>query len=231
MALARMLMGGPAETQGTAFEPVTRQQQLLNYNTMTGAEDAWRSAEGSPWKAPPPGMLAKLLMHPITQGVMPALDFIGRTPSAKSIARQGGFKGYHGTHNDFDEFDVTRGIAQAAFIAQKPDFAAGFGPKMLNVEVAPGRYFDFRDPVQMGAVERSAKDIWPDWKDPRMAYRNVAEGAYDSIENGQLRRWLEQQGYEGAWMKKPEAQFNKAMDVPDQDFFATWKPGAARIIR
>jgi hypothetical protein len=80
MALARMLMGGPAETQGTAFEPVTRQQQLLNYNTMAGAEDAWRSAEGSPWKAPEPGMLAKLLMHPGTQGLLNAANFIGPGP-------------------------------------------------------------------------------------------------------------------------------------------------------
>jgi hypothetical protein len=102
MALARMLMGGPAETQGTAFEPVTRQQQILNYNTMTGAEDAWRSAEGSPWKAPPPGMLAKILMHPVTQGVMPALDFMGRTPTRSWV------KGYHGSPQKFDRFDFDR---------------------------------------------------------------------------------------------------------------------------
>jgi hypothetical protein len=61
MALARMLMGGPAETQGTAFEPVTRQQQMQNWGALNQREDAWRTAEGSPWKPAEPGAMAKMI--------------------------------------------------------------------------------------------------------------------------------------------------------------------------
>jgi hypothetical protein len=84
IALARLLMSSSQpQTAGTAFEPVTRQQQLQNYRQMEGQDAAWQSAEGSPWKTPEPGMLAKLLMHPVTQGVMPAVNFMGRTGGAR----------------------------------------------------------------------------------------------------------------------------------------------------
>lgn len=78
IALARLLMSSQPQTAGTAFEPVTSQQQLQNYRQLEGQDAAWRSAEGSPWKTPEPGMLAKLLMSPVAQGVLPALNFLGR---------------------------------------------------------------------------------------------------------------------------------------------------------
>jgi hypothetical protein len=119
-----------ANTAGSAFEPTTPQQQLLNYNTLIGRDAAWQSAEGSPWKSPEPGWFAKLMSHPGTQGLLNAANFIGPGPklpgramapsgkgggelpmdlaSRMARAQQMGFdtntRYYHGTGRHFDEF-------------------------------------------------------------------------------------------------------------------------------
>jgi hypothetical protein len=112
------------QTAETAFEPITPQQQLLNYNTMTGRDEAWRQAEGSPWKSPEPGWLAKLMAHPGTQGLLNAANFIGPGPKASlkaglsmdkgariARAKEMGFDTdtvlYHGTTAPkFDRFEL-----------------------------------------------------------------------------------------------------------------------------
>lgn len=80
-----------ANMQGSAFEPSTPQQQMQNWNALNQREDAWRAAEGSPWKDKAPGWFGKLMAHPGTQGLLNAANFIGPGPKA------GGIRAFHGT--------------------------------------------------------------------------------------------------------------------------------------
>jgi hypothetical protein len=180
MALARMLMGGPAETRGTAFEPVTRQQQMQNWQALNQRDDAWRSAEGSPWKAPEPGMLAKFLMHPGTQSMMNAANFIG-PPVGKGAIRafHGGTTKNWRTGEPYTELNSANG-PYSGFFSDKPEvankFAAGFSrdngvfpvdlhvknPLVIDAKGRPAREFQFENsklnwPKVPGATERDAQ--------------------------------------------------------------------------
>lgn len=74
------------QTAGTAFEPVPWQQQLQNYRNLEGAEGAWRSADGSPWKPSEPGAFTKAIGRALEsepgQRLMTLSMFLG--PGAKT---------------------------------------------------------------------------------------------------------------------------------------------------
>jgi hypothetical protein len=74
------------QTAGSAFEPVTWQQQLGNYKNLEGAEGAWRSADGSPWKTPEQGAFTKAIGKALEsepgQRLMTLSMFLG--PGAKT---------------------------------------------------------------------------------------------------------------------------------------------------
>jgi hypothetical protein len=123
------------QTAGTAFEPITSAQQLQNYRNLEGQEGAWRSAEGSPWKSPEPGWLAKLMAHPSTQGLLNAANFIGPGPKASlkaglsmdkgarmARAKEMGFDtpAYHATGVEFKP----SGHRGASFFARTPEGAS-----------------------------------------------------------------------------------------------------------
>jgi hypothetical protein len=111
-----MLMGGQPQTAGTAFEPVTWQQQLGNYKQLEGQENAWRTAEGSPWKPAEPGPVAKAIGSALTsqpaQRFMDLANFLGPGPKMpmRAMAQEGpkGIRAYHGSPHDFDRFDLSR---------------------------------------------------------------------------------------------------------------------------
>jgi hypothetical protein len=84
-AFENFLRPEAAEVQGSAFEPITTAQQLQNYRQLEGRDEAWRGAEGSPWKAGEPGWFAKLMQHPGTQGLLNAANFIGPGPKAGKL--------------------------------------------------------------------------------------------------------------------------------------------------
>jgi hypothetical protein len=116
LALARLLMGGQPQTAGTAFEPVTWQQQLQNYKGLEGQENAWRTAEGSPWKPAEPGPVAKAIGNALTsqtgQRFMDLANFLGPGPKMMprpTMAPEGpkGIRAYHGSPHDFDRFDLS----------------------------------------------------------------------------------------------------------------------------
>jgi hypothetical protein len=118
LALARLLMGGQPQTAGTAFEPVTWQQQLQNYKGLEGQENAWRTAEGSPWKPAEPAPMAKMIGNALTseggQRFMDLANFIGPGPKMAMrgmvAARQEpkGIRAYHASPHDFDRFDISK---------------------------------------------------------------------------------------------------------------------------
>jgi hypothetical protein len=111
-----MLMGGQPQTAGTAFEPTTWQQQLQNYKGLEGQENAWRTAEGSPWKPAEPGPVAKAIGNALTsqtgQRMMDLANFLGPGPKMpmRAMAPDGpkGIRAYHGSPHDFDKFDLSR---------------------------------------------------------------------------------------------------------------------------
>jgi hypothetical protein len=85
-AFENFLRPDQPQTAGTAFEPVTWQQQLGNYRNLEGAEGAWRSADGSPWKPPEQGAFTKAVGKALEsepgQRLMTLSMFLG--PGAKT---------------------------------------------------------------------------------------------------------------------------------------------------
>jgi hypothetical protein len=123
-----------ADTAGSAFAPVTAQQQLLNYNTLAGRDEAWRQAEGSPWKSAEPGFLARLFGHPATQSLLNAANFIG--PGPKMPARPAG-RDARATALGYSSDKFFRGEAsgrlpesyEGAFFSRDPEYAGGFAKR------------------------------------------------------------------------------------------------------
>ena len=113
-AFENFLRPDQPETAGSAFAPVTPQQQLLNYNTMVDRDGAWRAAEGSPWKAKEPGAFVKTLGKALDsepgQRLMTLANFIGPGPKMpmRAMAPEGpkGIRAYHASPHDFDKFSL-----------------------------------------------------------------------------------------------------------------------------
>lgn len=143
LAIARALAGMKPQTQGTAFEPVTPQQQLSNYRQLEGQQQAWQTAEGSPWKPAEPGPMAKMIGNALTsqtgQRFMDLANFLGPGPKAiprPVMAPEGpkGVRAYHGSPHDFDKFDLSRiGTGEGAqayghglYFAEKEAVAKGY---------------------------------------------------------------------------------------------------------
>lgn len=84
MADSAFIRPEPADIAGTAFEPVTRQGQMQNWNRMNAADDAWRTAEGSPWRQSEPGpvgaFIGKVLGSEPAQSALNMANFIGPGP-------------------------------------------------------------------------------------------------------------------------------------------------------
>jgi hypothetical protein len=149
LAMARLLMGGQPQTAGTAFEPVTWQQQLQNYKGLEGQENAWRTAEGSPWKPAEPGPVAKAIGNALTsqtgQRFMDLANFLGPGPKMpmRAMAPEGpkGIRAYHGSPHDFDRFDLSKiGTGEGAQ-------AYGHGLYFAEAEGVANRYRDKLSPV------------------------------------------------------------------------------------
>ena len=146
MALARMLMGGPAETQGTAFEPVTRQQQLANYRGLEGAENAWRTAEGSPWKpAEQPGWakaIGRALASEPGQRAMMLSNFMGPGPRMPGpvFSPRDAVRLFHGTTQE-GHAQITGGgsILGPAFFTPRREMAESYGPHVVEAHVPKDR--------------------------------------------------------------------------------------------
>lgn len=143
-----------AEIRGSAFETVTPAQQLQNWHQLNAREDAWRAAEGSPWKAAEPGWFGRLMQHPGTQGILNAVNFIGPGPKmpARTMAPAGKGGGdlpmdlasrlarakemgfdtdqtfYHGTDRPFTSFNSSfnENYPFAAFFADSPRSASEY---------------------------------------------------------------------------------------------------------
>jgi hypothetical protein len=82
----QFLLPEDAQTAGSAFEPVTRPQQLQNYRQLEERENAWRAADGSPWKPAEPGAFAKMVGSAFSsepgQRLMTLANFIGPGPKS-----------------------------------------------------------------------------------------------------------------------------------------------------
>jgi hypothetical protein len=159
LALARLLMGGQPQTAGTAFEPVTWQQQLQNYKQLEGQEQAWQTAQGSPWKPAEPGPVAKAIGNALTsqtgQRLMDLANFLGPGPKMpmRAMAPEGpkGIKAYHGSPHDFDRFDLSKiGSGEGAQ-------AFGHGLYFAEAEAVAKQYRDM-----LGNYADSVK-----WKGPQ----------------------------------------------------------------
>jgi hypothetical protein len=158
LAIARALAGMKPQTQGTAYEPVTSQQQLQNYRQLEGQQQAWQTAEGSPWKPPEPGavaqMLSRILQSEPGQRAMMLANFLGPGPRVpgRAMAPEGGGKTwYHGTDTPFDVFDLSKAgktdwgfMGKGAYLTPDKGMARRYGQHVLEFE-AKGNIADSAD--------------------------------------------------------------------------------------
>lgn len=188
LAIARALAGMKPQTQGTAFEPVTPQQQLSNYRQLEGQQQAWQTAEGSPWKPAEPGpvaqMLSRILQSEPGQRAMMLADFMGPGPKVPrpvmSAAGSGGgapkgIKAFHSSPHDFETFDLSkRGtgeghgtFGEGIYVAESPAVSGKGGHYWRQFKNDPR--FGGRDPVTYEVNVKADPSEFLDWDAPLSA--------------------------------------------------------------
>lgn len=124
---------------------------------------------------------------------------------------------YHASRVPYDGgFDPAKSMHNAAFVAQDPAFAGRFGDSVYPLTMDAGRYFDFRNPQHMAELEQSG--VLGELPSPRSA----RIGDHEVIERGPVRQYLQDAGYDGAWLGSTiqDERWN-----PAKDFAAVWSPG------
>jgi hypothetical protein len=149
---------------GSAFEPVTWQQQLGNYKQLEGQEGAWRSAEGSPWKPKEPGAFAKMAGDALTskpgQRLMDLANFIGPGPK--------GIKAFHVSPHKFDKFDLSKGgtgegnmvYGHGVYAAESPA-VSGKGGHYYNQFKSDPRYLELPDGTSLPVPKEGLRPGMP----------------------------------------------------------------------
>lgn len=204
LAIARAMAGmQPPQTQGTAFEPVTWQQQLGNYRAMEGAENAWRTAEGSPWKTPEPGPIAQAVSRALQsepgQRAMMLSNFLGPGPRmpARAMAPEGGGKTwYHGTDAVFDNFDLAHAgktdwgfRGKAAYLTPDKELARRYGRNVLEYDVK-GNIAHADD----AAVQALRKDAWQSAR-AEGTTKGLKDHELETYINERINQTLRENGY------------------------------------
>jgi hypothetical protein len=239
LAMARLLMGGQPQTAGTAFEPVTWQQQLQNYKGLEGQENAWRTAEGSPWKPAEPGPVAKAIGNALTsqtgQRFMDLANFLGPGPKmmprpTMSPSGKGGgsniIRGYHGSPaTDIVDFRGPGRSPKPVFAAvddgtpRPREYAgsyAGDKGKVYDLDIDASAFLDARTPEGRAALVAALDKEYPLGGEAYLMEKGIAEGKLPGWGDDMLFRAAQGAGHKGMYLNERPDVVSAAVFDPTQ---------------
>lgn len=138
-----------------------------------------------------------------------------RTAPKNAFRKQPTGTYYHGTDTDFAQYDPSKSSDGAMFLAPDRDSAYGFGGVVKEADVARGKYFDYRNPVD---VERLKRDVSLSDKQRQMLedgnFHLFSRDGGDSYSPVTVRQWLDKNNYDG-WYENEGVGIDRGNSGPN----------------
>lgn len=195
---------------------------------MGDVASAWPGQYGD--AVPQPNALMRFMASPQGQQLNILASFLGPRISAPKAAplrpqpeRLSTF--YHSTSRDYNPsaLKYDGGVASGIFASPDKEFSSGFGARTTEYKLAPGKYFDFRDPEHLKLLDPAK--LWPDAvpEARRVWMNNVRRGEWSQMERGPVRQAIEDAGYDGMWLSHtmPDKRASRMNDT-----ILAWRDGS-----
>ena len=135
--------------------------------------------------------------------ILPVLE--GKPAGEMSEGVMAAIRAYHGSEVNYVRFDPSRSLTGGISLGLSKSLARQFGDNVKTVDVAAGKYFDFRNPKD---VERASKDL-----EEHYSKDEIASGEHVFAEEWQFQEWLRKNNYDGYYFRETSEPDGLALGV------------------